>query len=270
MRFINELVIHCAATRPDFWDGKSIEDQVREIDHWHRNRSDPFRKFGYHGFMTRDGEWMMHNGTSWGPRAFAEIGAHVEGHNARSIGICIAGGHGSAATDRFGANFTPAQDAALRTKVVEILDTVQSITKVSGHNEYSSKSCPGFDVMEWLAGWLPALRPDLWARVRRDSPLAPRHARAPQTLRFGDRGPLVRRVQDVLGMIQTGEFDQATRSSVIRFQQRRGLQPDGIVGPRTWAMLEQWGDEEREAAPRVSRPVRTSWLQNLITRIKGE
>jgi peptidoglycan hydrolase-like protein with peptidoglycan-binding domain len=35
----------------------------------------------------------------------------------------------------------------------------------------------------------------------------------------------------------TGRYDRATRSAVGRFQQRRGLKADRIVGPSTWREL---------------------------------
>ena len=53
------------------------------------------------------------------------------------------------------------------------------------------------------------------------------------TVRKGDRGPAVRRVQSRLGLAADGMFGPQTSRAVRRFQRRRGLTADGIVGPIT-------------------------------------
>ncbi|KYC39107.1 hypothetical protein WA1_34565 [Scytonema hofmannii PCC 7110] len=35
----------------------------------------------------------------------------------------------------------------------------------------------------------------------------------------------------------SGNFDETTRQAVMRFQEKVGLNADGIVGPRTWRVL---------------------------------
>jgi hypothetical protein len=65
------------------------------------------------------------------------------------------------------------------------------------------------------------------------------------TLAFGARGPAVVVLQTALNkampasppLVPDGAFGPATRSRVIEFQRSRGLTPDGIVGPKTWAAL---------------------------------
>ena len=54
-----------------------------------------------------------------------------------------------------------------------------------------------------------------------------------ETVRKGDRGPAVRRVQRRLGLSADGVFGPQTARAVRRFQRRRGLTADGIVGPIT-------------------------------------
>jgi N-acetyl-anhydromuramyl-L-alanine amidase AmpD len=58
------------------------------------------------------------------------------------------------------------------------------------------------------------------------------------TLRRGDRGDLVKQIQTRLNLTADGVFGAATEAAVREFQRSHGLVPDGIVGPRTWAMLE--------------------------------
>jgi hypothetical protein len=57
------------------------------------------------------------------------------------------------------------------------------------------------------------------------------------TLRKGDRGRAVRRLQRKLGISADGVFGPQTDRTVKRFQRRNGLVADGIVGPQTRAKL---------------------------------
>jgi peptidoglycan hydrolase-like protein with peptidoglycan-binding domain len=57
------------------------------------------------------------------------------------------------------------------------------------------------------------------------------------TLRKGDRGRAVRRLQRKLGVAADGVFGPQTDRAVRRFQRRNGLVADGIVGPMTRGKL---------------------------------
>lgn len=57
------------------------------------------------------------------------------------------------------------------------------------------------------------------------------------TLREGDRGRAVRRLQRRLGVAADGVFGPQTDRAVKRFQRRNGLVADGIVGPITRGKL---------------------------------
>ncbi len=72
-----------------------------------------------------------------------EIGARVEGHNRGTIWICLLGGYGARADDPFEKNFTAAQKAAVLKLIGEIRGRAD-IRKVSWHNDYAAKECPGF------------------------------------------------------------------------------------------------------------------------------
>ena len=77
MRNINEIIVHCSATR----EGRDYT--VGDITSWHRQRG--FNTIGYHYVIYRNGE--IHAG-----RNEDVIGAHCVGHNRNSIGVCYVGG----------------------------------------------------------------------------------------------------------------------------------------------------------------------------------
>jgi N-acetylmuramoyl-L-alanine amidase len=141
VRPLNEIIVHCTATRPDWWETRTTAQKVAEVKRWHvqdRGWSD----IGYHFLIDRDGKVVA-------GRPLQDVGAHTQGHNTGTIGISLFGGHGSAATDAFAENYTPEQDKALRDLIAHLRTNYPSITKVSGHNQYAAKACPGFNVPTW-------------------------------------------------------------------------------------------------------------------------
>ena len=134
---VTEVILHCADTRPDWMNGRPLSEKVAEIRRWHVQQRG-WRDIGYHWVIDRDGKVAS-------GRREAEIGAHVEGHNRGTIGICLLGGFGASADDPFAKNFTAAQAAAAKRLIAEIKGRT-AIRKVSGHNDYAEKACPGFKV----------------------------------------------------------------------------------------------------------------------------
>jgi peptidoglycan hydrolase-like protein with peptidoglycan-binding domain len=57
-------------------------------------------------------------------------------------------------------------------------------------------------------------------------------------LKRGDHGPSVVQLQGLLGLAKDGVFGSFTEAAVIALQRRHKLAPDGLVGPKTWAVLE--------------------------------
>jgi peptidoglycan hydrolase-like protein with peptidoglycan-binding domain len=140
---VQEVCIHCSATRPEWMGEASVYDQVAEITLWHvRDRG--WRTIGYHWVVGRNGQLVT-------GRRETEIGAGVEGHNRGVIHVCLIGGFGSAARDRFADHFTPAQDRSLR-DLLQGIGMRTAIRTISGHNDYAAKACPGFTVSTWLKG----------------------------------------------------------------------------------------------------------------------
>lgn len=140
---VDEIVVHCAATGPGWLSSEGIAAKVAEIRRWHM-QDNGWRDIGYQHILDRDGAHAL-------GRPETEIGAGVEGHNRGVIHICLIGGRESAATDDFRRNFTFEQDVALRMLITEIKGRAR-IKRISGHNEWAAKACPGFHVPTWLKG----------------------------------------------------------------------------------------------------------------------
>ena len=153
MRPISEIVIHCTATRKDWWNGRTTSAKVEEVRRWHKD-DQGWSDIGYHYLIDRDGTLAT-------GRPLERVGAHVKGHNTGTIGVSLFGGHGSAATDGFAEHFTPAQDRALRDLIAQLRRHFPAIVKISGHNEYAAKGCPGFTVSHWLVEPAPPVRLDV-------------------------------------------------------------------------------------------------------------
>ncbi|WP_199052397.1 N-acetylmuramoyl-L-alanine amidase [Aquitalea sp. ASV15] len=158
-RTINLIVIHCAASPNGKVLGSASKSAAAVIDQWHAQRgfhrqpaaiaayNPDLKAIGYHFVLDVDGS------KSTG-RALDEVGAHVAGHNANSIGICMVG------TDQY----STAQWGALTSLVKSLLAKYPGVPVV-GHRDLSpdlngdgtvepsewTKTCPGFTVADWLA-----------------------------------------------------------------------------------------------------------------------
>lgn len=142
------LVVHCSATPPSHNWGRA------DIDRSHRNRG--FIAIGYHFVIKRDG--TVETG-----RPVDTQGAHVEGYNSRSIGICMIGGVKQGDLNAIENNFTPAQFDALAVLLARLKSDYPK-ARVLGHRDLSPdknrdgkitpnewlKGCPSFSVADFL------------------------------------------------------------------------------------------------------------------------
>lgn len=142
MRKINEINIHCSATRPNWMAQRTGAERVAEIRRWHVE-DNKWQNIGYHHLIDRDGR--VYSG-----RPESQSGAFEPKVNSTAIGVCLIGGHGSAATDDFHTHYTPEQDDALRSLIADIQERYPTVKCITGHNDYSGKACPGFKVARWL------------------------------------------------------------------------------------------------------------------------
>lgn len=130
MRKIDEIIIHCSATK----EGKDFN--VDDIRRWHVN-GNGWVDVGYHFVIRLDGRIEV-------GRPITMKGAHTTNHNANSVGICYVGGldeNGKAKDTR-----TEAQKKALRELCHQLKCVFPTIDKVHGHNYYAAKACPCFKV----------------------------------------------------------------------------------------------------------------------------
>ena len=134
MRKISTIIVHCSATP----EGKSFT--VADIDRWHRQRG--FASIGYHFVVYLDGS--IHTG-----RPIGAVGAHFQGHNTNSIGVCYIGG---LATDGKSPKDTrtSAQKAALLSLIKELKEQFPHAS-IRSHRDFAPKACPSFDATKEYA-----------------------------------------------------------------------------------------------------------------------
>ena len=124
---VRHLVVHCSAT-PDAEDIGAREIHAMHLGFgWHG--------IGYHRVVRRDGRVEAGRPDCW-------IGAHVRGHNAVSLGVCLIGCE----------TFTDAQMDSLELVLRFWRETYPQAT-VCGHRDFptTDKTCPNFDVAAFCA-----------------------------------------------------------------------------------------------------------------------
>jgi len=135
MRKINKIIIHCSATPV----GREVS--VSTIRKWHLQRG--FSDIGYHYVIHLDGKISV-------GRDINRIGAHCSGQNTGSIGICYVGGM-TKDMKKAKDTRTQAQKDSLIKLMHELIYKYNKDMTIHGHNEYSNKSCPCYNVQKEYA-----------------------------------------------------------------------------------------------------------------------
>lgn len=151
---VQEVILHCAGIKGGQFDAMSPFQTFATVNQWHMERGF-YNGFGYHGLITPRGVWYK-------GRPFEMVGAHCIGHNQGTLGILLierkeikppAGVDERAwLLERdFSDWYSSAQGKTLRWLLSDLAR--KGVTKVSGHNDYAPKLCPGFKVRsaEWLS-----------------------------------------------------------------------------------------------------------------------
>ena len=135
MRKIDKIIIHCSATP----EGREVS--VKTIRKWHLQRR--FSDIGYH--------YVIHlDGTIETGRPIEKNGAHCSYNNIGSIGICYVGGMDKDMKKSKDTR-TQAQKDSLIKLMHELIYKYNKDMTIHGHNEFSNKKCPSFNVQEEYA-----------------------------------------------------------------------------------------------------------------------
>lgn len=176
MRPINLIAIHCSASPNDdrlfrgspgtsgfnnpaqVIDAWHVERGFKRTAEWRQRQNQNLQAIGYHYVIGRDG-------TTFSGRHVDEIGAHAKGYNQRSIGICLVG------TDSFSSEQWQTLAHLVTAEVARVTgrngpgDRNNPLVKsacpawatergimICGHRDLPNvhKTCPGFDVEQWL------------------------------------------------------------------------------------------------------------------------
>ena len=147
------------------------------------------------------------------------------------------------------ANDFPWPDVQLKAYhrgVAAILKYVgRSAEYCAAHKEYARplgrKNDPFFNMQEFreaVAAIMNGTAPAATLIPAVETPAQPGAPTGRPTLRRGASGELVKKIQIILGVEQAGLFGPKTEAALRLFQRERGLVPDGITGPKTWAALD--------------------------------
>lgn len=132
MRVINDIIIHCSATKP------GVDIGALEIRRYHTSPKPlgpGYKDIGYHYIIRLDGSIEL-------GRSVSKAGAHCIGFNAHSVGICYVGGLDQ--SGEYADTRTRAQKAALIKLIYNLIQMYHC--DVHGHHDYNkTKPCPCFD-----------------------------------------------------------------------------------------------------------------------------
>lgn len=211
------LILHHAAAK-----NCSADD----VHRWHLQNG--WVGIGYNFFVRKDGS--VYRG-----RPENAVGAHTEGYNSISIGVCFEG------------NFDVEQMGEVQKKAgQELLGYLKGKypgAKVMRHLNYDATACPGkyFPFAE-IAGGNAGGSVPAPAESSKNEAEEVCEVTVP-VLGRGDESGYVRTMQILLnkynaaGLVEDGDFGPATDSAVRAYQKDRGLDVDGLVGAKTWAQL---------------------------------
>lgn len=127
-RVIKEIIVHCSATA----EGRDFT--VEDIRRWHKQQG--WSDIGYHYVIGRHGE-------QWKGRDVDVSGAHCEGHNRNSIGVCYIGGLDE--TGKKAKDTRTLQQKAVLLSLLTELKRLYPDAKIYGHRDFARKDCPSFD-----------------------------------------------------------------------------------------------------------------------------
>lgn len=136
---VRYLTVHCAATP----EGRDVK--AATVNEWDKEK---FGQISYHWIVELDGTRVRSLKDS-------EKGAHVAKANTGNIGVCFIGGVDKDMKPK--DTRTAKQKASLRTLIRTYQARYPGII-IRGHRDWPGvfKSCPCFDVCDWIEEGMPA------------------------------------------------------------------------------------------------------------------
>ena len=138
MRKIERIIVHCSATI----EGANIKTNT--IRRWHV-KGNKWKDIGYHYVVELDGK--VGKG-----REEKTIGAHTKSKNSTSIGVCYIGGLDQEKQPK--DTLRGVQLGSMEQLLMDLLARYPEAT-LHGHNEFSKKACPSFNVQEKFERIIP-------------------------------------------------------------------------------------------------------------------
>ncbi len=217
-RDIHTIFLHCSAS------DRLVDDDQSIIKSWHLKRG--FSDIGYHFFINK-------NGNIQEGRSLESSPAAQKNHNKGTIAICC---HGLKAS-----KFTDAQMESVKSLCKAITDQYKNGLRIRGHKEVSAKSCPVFDYKSVLNldnnGYYKNTTPTA-IKPQKTAYTETKIAEPGKCFQRLDQGYHILALQKILSKLghpcmHDGIFGINTYNSVVAFQKKRRLKPDGLVGRRT-------------------------------------
>jgi hypothetical protein len=224
---INMIVLHHAAAK---------RCTVDNIHNWHL--ANGWSGVGYHYFVRKDG-------TIFKGRPDNTIGAHANGYNSTSLGVCFEGDFEQEIPSQIQIN------AGL--ELVAYLKKKYNIQHIKAHKDLMATSCPGKyfpinqfkDIPENLVlsfqqalladGFkLPKFGADGMWGSETESAASKCIVKKRLIYKYKNATKLVQRL---LNIQQDGKCGKDTDAAIRKFQQQNSLNVDGCVGLLTWKKL---------------------------------
>lgn len=134
-----EIVLHCAAVPSGWYFRLTNLEMFNTIKSWHtmpKPKGRGWSDLGYHYVIFPDGQIMT-------GRPADRVGAHVLGYNPGKLGVLLIERAKITRIGKFHDFFTERQRDSVRS-----LARSYNIGKITGHNDYAPRLCPGFKVKQ--------------------------------------------------------------------------------------------------------------------------
>lgn len=219
----NRIILHHAEA------SKCTPEQIHQ---WHLNNG--WSGAGYHFLVRKDGKIYR-------LRPENAIGAHAQGSNSYSLGVCF---EGNFMKETMGQAQIDAGH-----ELVEYLKKKYNISTVLRHKDVGATNCPGvnfpFNAIVNGTSNKPVAQEPTTDVPKTKFPLAKGHWYGMPDKNekchsgYYDRvdRPAIKRIQKRVGVAADGYYGEKTRDAVIKFQKANKLTADGLVGIKTWKVL---------------------------------